>query len=884
MLHRSLRIKICSLLLLVMVSITVAATPRYVFLPDGRIVKISNNLAFPDPPGADRILFYDFSAGINNWLTVGSGLTLSGTTLTANANDHDILDADVHTDTVADAVTRGSLIFGNSTPKWDELAISTTIGTTLTKVLGTDGTDSGFRTLANFALDIDSILDHGNLNSSSLDDADHNASYYTETEIGATSNPTGASLVGITAGVGSPTVTSVQAKFDNSGSAGYFTGGILSDGGAGTLDVSAGEGFIRATADDNAPLLSFKWSASAGIAIPDDTTQYVFVDDTGTINLNTDEFFESVDNIMLGVVTDEGGAISHAFNLGVRLQESIGQMGRYIRHVDGVTRNRAKGGLLFGESEDVNRFVTISAGQLEWGRTSYVISAFNTSGADTFDAYSAGGQEATGVSSWPNTHYDNAGTLTELGNKKWAVIWWYIEPDGHVVMLYGRAQHNTEGQAEDEAEPADSIPPRLAAASVIASKFIFQKDEDITAKIETAFGTPFTGSGVTAHNNLATLGWTIAGHTGTVSTIAAFDGTGAAELLTIGTDLQAWDADLDTLSTMQTGSPGALQLLTQAELEMLDGAIAGTAVASKALVVDASLDIGTIRNLSITSTFTDGTMSLVGGNITSMGNISGSDVDISAGTGDYLSTGDITLDSDTSILVFGDGQDWDIGYNSGTGDLDITRNTGISTDCILTNSCIRETIDHNASGNLNAFRIDVTTTATGATATAARLINIFDNPNASAAVGGMEGVLNRLDLRTNVTDVDIALVDSFRSQIFIDTDYNGTITNAVHFLADNQNFAPPGAEITNMHGFWCEAIVNAGTTNYGLRIDNISGASSNFAIKTGTGDVDFGGDLDVTGATTLDSTVTMNALPTSDPENDGELWNNLGVVTISEGS
>ena len=40
----------------------------------------------------------------------------------------------------------------------------------------------------------------------------------------------------------------------------------------------------------------------------------------------------------------------------------------------------------------------------------------------------------------------------------------------------------------------------------------------------------------------------------------------------IGSDVQAWDADLDTLSGMQSGAPGALALLTQAELEILDGA------------------------------------------------------------------------------------------------------------------------------------------------------------------------------------------------------------------------------------------------------------------------------------------------------------------------
>jgi len=359
---------------------------------------------------------------------------------------------------------------------------------------------------------------------------DINANGINDTHIdwGSGAGQVNAADVPIALGIGSPTVDQVQEYFDNTGSSGYFTGGVLSDGGSGTLDVSAGEGFIRTTNDDNAPLVSFKFAGTTGLAIADNTTQYVFVNDSGTINLSTDEFIEAADNIMLGVVTDEGGVISHTFNLGVRLEESIGQMGRYIRHVDDVVRNRRKGGLIFGQSGDANRYVTITAGQLEWGRTSYPIPAFDTSGADTFDTYSAGGVEATGVSAWPNTQYDNAGTLTVMTNNRWAVLWWYIEPDGHIVLLYGRAQYVTEGQAEDEEQPASSIPNRLSSASVIASKFIFKKSENIAEKVETAFGTPFTGSGVTAHNNLAALAWTSAGHTGTVSTLAGFDGAGAA--------------------------------------------------------------------------------------------------------------------------------------------------------------------------------------------------------------------------------------------------------------------------------------------------------------------------------------------------------------------
>lgn len=60
-------------------------------------------------------------------------------------------------------------------------------------------------------------------------------------------------------------------------------------------------------------------------------------------------------------------------------------------------------------------------------------------------------------------------------------------------------------------------------------------------------------------------------------------------------------------------------------------------------------NVGTIGSGAITSTgavqgssLTDGTMSIASGNLTSVGNITGTDVDISAGTGDYSSTGDIT--------------------------------------------------------------------------------------------------------------------------------------------------------------------------------------------------------------------------------------------------
>jgi hypothetical protein len=85
-------------------------------------------------------------------------------------------------------------------------------------------------------------------------------------------------------------------------------------------------------------------------------------------------------------------------------------------------------------------------------------------------------------------------------------------------------------------------------------------------------------------------------------------------------------------------------VISEADLEQIDDLTAGTAVASKALVVDANKDIGTIRNLTIDGTFSDGNYTFdTSGNVSGLGTI---------GSGNITSTGTVQGTTITATTAF----------------------------------------------------------------------------------------------------------------------------------------------------------------------------------------------------------------------------------------
>jgi hypothetical protein len=123
-------------------------------------------------------------------------------------------------------------------------------------------------------------------------------------------------------------------------------------------------------------------------------------------------------------------------------------------------------------------------------------------------------------------------------------------------------------------------------------------------------------------------------------------------------------------------------VINATELGFIDGVTAGTAAASKALVVSADKDIGTIRNLTIDGTFSDGNYTFdTSGNVTGLGTV---------GCGAVTSTGNVsgtTLTGSTAVRT-GGADAW--GFSSaGTGkfhSMNVGTSYGISNSGALTAS------------------------------------------------------------------------------------------------------------------------------------------------------------------------------------------------------
>lgn len=312
--------------------------------------------------------------------------------------------------------------------------------------------------------------------------------------------------------IGSATYPTVEDWFVTTQSTGKITGGDITDNGDGTIDVSAGSGWIRSSDSGTAQLYVFDWSAASSVSLTDNIGNYILVDyNGGSPQITTTTTLPSDHNtkILLGEVYRAGTDL-HIVTAG----QAVGNLGSKVfwKSISIYGKFQYASGLSISEKTD--RKFALTAGSVYAGLTKISLPSFDSSGTDTFTYYyrdGAGGwTKITGQTQIDNLHYDDgSGTLATLssggwfGSDKYGVHWVYEDIDGHVFVVYGQGNY-TLARAQD-AQPPGSIPDLLAEVGGIVGKIIIQKNDTSFTSIQSAFDTQFHPTAVLAHNDLANI-------------------------------------------------------------------------------------------------------------------------------------------------------------------------------------------------------------------------------------------------------------------------------------------------------------------------------------------------------------------------------------------
>jgi hypothetical protein len=310
--------------------------------------------------------------------------------------------------------------------------------------------------------------------------------------------------------IGTPTYSTVQHFFNAAMSTGSWSGGtITASGTANAVDVAAGTGFIKATDSNVATQSFFNWSASTALSVPSNTVRYIGVQyNAGTPNVvaKTSDSWDYDTEFPLGICVNEGGTryiVNNTWNTGDNQTNLIERFDSLAN----IARDNRLGGLILGTTGTRN--VTVSAGSLMDRMSEFAITAIDTSGSGTFDAYyrdgSGGWTKQAAQTQYDVTKYDNSsGTLANLTVLDYSSRWFYLMTDGTLAMVYGQNQFVSLALGLGDTVPS-AVPPRIQAMGMLIGRLVIQQGVNAPAATQTVFTTTFSSNSVQNHNDLANI-------------------------------------------------------------------------------------------------------------------------------------------------------------------------------------------------------------------------------------------------------------------------------------------------------------------------------------------------------------------------------------------
>ena len=533
-----------------------------------------------EDPDADRIVFWDESAGAYAWLTVGSGLTVTDTTITVS--DVGLTDVKVaidsgatagylgaayndgvfRTDTTLDYADGGDYITigidatlksnydagyahvsadGSDHSFIDQSVIS---GATPT-FTGTNFTGIDISTATNLAVTAPIVLTDDTLSHSGADGYVHTPSSGASAQLlqyssagtskwitasgdltiadggalsigtdkvndthidwGTGANQVDASDIPL-AEIGTATYDDIYDWANNTQSAGIISGFAVSDSGSGEIDIAAGTGILKTSDSDIGANVFFDYAGTTNVALTDNSTNWVYIDyNSGTPTAGVTTDWTGLDlhtQIIIGKVYRAGTAVH--FN---DTKQALYDLARVIMQrqfeVDGAVR--ASGMVL----TTTNQYVELTAGAYYEALSRNSITSKDTDPGGDGDSFSYWHQnggtwtEVTTQTQIDNTQYnDTTSGLATLTNNRYGVHWVFVDHDDHLNIVYGIGDYLL---AAADAAQLPTIPTILSDFGILIGKIVIKKSDTATTSTESAFTEQFVGVAASDHGALGGL-------------------------------------------------------------------------------------------------------------------------------------------------------------------------------------------------------------------------------------------------------------------------------------------------------------------------------------------------------------------------------------------
>ena len=295
--------------------------------------------------------------------------------------------------------------------------------------------------------------------------------------------------------LGSPTFDNLQEVGDIQHSAGIITGGLITDGGSGTLDVAAGTIFIKDVDSDTDTLFTADFSSVASQSLTNNDLNYVTVDyNSGTpivvISITRPTEFNTT--VLLGTVYRNASVLHISNHTAYTVANHAAKLISRFQDTDPFARTS---GAVITETGTIN--IAVSSGNFWEGLKQFTTGAIDTSVADTFSYwYRDGGSGWTEVASSTDIdnllYDDNSGTLATLSNGQFGLHWVYVGSDGEIDVLYGQNTYTLSNAAD---APAPSTqPPHFESHSRLIGKITINKSDNVFTEIVSAFEVTLSGS------------------------------------------------------------------------------------------------------------------------------------------------------------------------------------------------------------------------------------------------------------------------------------------------------------------------------------------------------------------------------------------------------